>query len=202
VFTESWIEVPDVSRPWFRCDLIHVGVQLLSQFGVGVVCLYRPVSRGSQVVDCDGACVPPGSDVGCGEGVEHGRVVEEPLSFKDGLCALKEWHVCGVQVVGPWVGEDWCGVHCVNHTHSCSVESAVFDSVFVSHGRSAVAGQHPSCEEARVEGERWKNVEIQIVYPVPTDDDDLSDDPVFDELVDKMFDLFQMLIDRNQHAVP
>ena len=90
----------------------------------------------------------------------------------------------------------------MNHTHSCSVESAVFDRVSVSHGRSAVAGQHTSCEEARVEGEGWKNVEIQIVYPAPTDDDDLSDDPEFDELVDKMFDLFQMLIDRNQHAVP
>jgi hypothetical protein len=34
------------------------------------------------------------------------------------------------------------------------------------------------------------NVEFRIVYPVPTDDCELSDDPVFDDLVDKVFDLF------------
>lgn len=50
--------------------------------------------------------------------------------------------------------------------------------------------------------ERWKNVEIRIVCPTPTDDCDPSNDLVFDGLEDKVVDLFQMLMDRNQHAVP
>jgi hypothetical protein len=54
-----------------------------------------------------------------------------------------------------------------------------------------VAQKVPSYEEACVTDERWKSVEIRIVYPVPADDCDLSNDRVFDGLVDKVVDLFR-----------
>jgi hypothetical protein len=68
--------------------------------------------------------------------------------------------------------------------------------VFVPCLRCTVAQKVLSYEEACVTDERWKNVEIRIVCPTPTDDCDPSNDLVFDGLEDKVVDLFQMLMDR------
>jgi hypothetical protein len=96
VVGESWIGMPDVPGPRFLCNLSHDGVQLVSQVGFGVVGLYCPVPGRSQVIDGDWSGVTPLGYLGCGETVEHGRVVEEAVTLKDRLCALKEWDVCGV----------------------------------------------------------------------------------------------------------
>jgi hypothetical protein len=127
VVGESWIGMPDVPGPLFRLGLFHVGVQPLSQSGFGLVGSYGLVPGRSQIIDGDWSGVTPLCHLGDGEAVELGRVVGKAGTFKDGLRALKEWHVCGVQALGPLDGEDWCGDLYVNHTHPCRVEPVVFD---------------------------------------------------------------------------
>ena len=38
--------------------------------------------------------------------------------------------------------------------------------------------------------ERWKNVEIRIIYPVPDDEYDLHEDERFDDLVDAVYEMY------------
>jgi len=41
-----------------------------------------------------------------------------------------------------------------------------------------------------VDEERWRNVEIRIIYPVPDDQYDLHEDERFDDLVDAVYELY------------
>jgi hypothetical protein len=88
--------MPDALGPWFCRNLAHGYVQLLSRPGFGAVGVCCPVPGRSQVIDGGWSGVTPLGYLGCGETVEHGRVVEEAVTLKDRLCALKEWDVCGV----------------------------------------------------------------------------------------------------------
>ena len=80
---EPWVTPPDSSRPRLVGNSSHSGAEFREQGGPFVVLSYRRVAGRSDVGDGLRSGVRPRQHLSVGDGVEEGRVVEEPHPAQD-----------------------------------------------------------------------------------------------------------------------